>query len=133
MWLAESHPDVGLALFDYKTPLHFGAGFAAGALGMNPHLAAFLLIALKAGKVALEEGLGHALFADKEPQSYGNEMMDLLTEMTGIMAGAKTRELVTGQAAPVHGFAGKIAGCAPGGWPCYSAVAGGVPYAAHWR
>lgn len=120
MWFADRMPEVGLALFDYKTPLHFGAGFAAGMLGINPHVAALLLIAAKAGKVALEEGMGHALFGDKEPQSYGNETMDLLAEMAGVTAGLRTRELVTGEpAAPLHG---KIAGC--WGGECYSAQAG---------
>jgi hypothetical protein len=111
MWLAEEHADVGLALFDYKSPMHFGVGFAAGTLGLNPHLAALLVIAAKAGKVALEEGLGHALFSDRDPQSYGNEMMDLLMEMSGLLAGLKTRSLITGQPTlPVHGLGGKIAG-----------------------
>ena len=111
MWLAEDTADVGPALFDYKTPMHFGVGFAAGTLGLNPHLAALLFIAAKAGKVALEEGLGHALFGEKEAQSYGNEMMDLLMEMSGILAGLKTRSLITGAPAlPVHGLGGKIAG-----------------------
>lgn len=113
MWLAEKMPDVGMALFDYKTPMHFGVGFAAGTLGLSPHLAAFLFIAAKAGKVALEEGLGHALFGESEAQSYGNEMMDLLAEMTGIMAGLKARSFITGAPAlPAHGLGldGKIAG-----------------------
>jgi len=113
MWFAETMPDVGLALFDYKTPMHFGVGFAAGSLGLNPHVAALLFIAAKAGKVALEEGLGHALFGEKEGQSYGNEMMDLLAEMTGIMAGLKTRSLITGAPVlPAHGLGldGKIVG-----------------------
>jgi len=128
MWLAEDNADVGLALFDYKTPMHFGVGFAAGTLGLNPHLAALLFIAAKAGKVALEEGLGHALFGEREQQSYGNEMMDLLAEMTGILAGLKTRSLITGAPAlPVHGLAGKIAGRI--GNKFYSANAG-VPAAA---
>jgi len=126
MWFADTRPDVGLALFDYKTPMHFGLGFAAGTLGLNPHLAAILFIGLKAGKVALEEGLGHALFGDKEPQSYGNEMMDLFSEMMGIAAGLKTRSLITGEPAlPVHGLNGKIAGC--WGGHCYSAVAAAPP------
>ena len=128
MWLADRTSDVGLALFDYKTPLHFGVGFAAGGLGLSAHVAALLFIAAKAGKVALEEGLGHALFADKEPQSYGNEMMDLLAEMTGILAGLKARSLITGApAAPVHGapLGGKIAGRI--GNQFYSAVAGPLP------
>lgn len=111
MWLAETRPEVGLALFDYKTPMHFGLGFAAGTLGLNPHLAAILFIGLKAGKVALEEGMGHALFGDKEPQSYGNEMMDLFSEMMGIAAGLKARSMITGEPAlPAHGLGGKIAG-----------------------
>jgi hypothetical protein len=111
MWVAEKQNEVGLALFDYKTPAHFGIGMAAGALGLNPHIAALILIAAKAGKVALEEGMGHALFGDKEPQSYGNEMMDLLMEMTGILAGLKARSLITGAPAlPAHGLGGKIAG-----------------------
>lgn len=128
MWFAEHMPEVGLALFDYKSPVHFGVGFAAGTLGLNPHLAALLVIAAKAGKVALEEGLGHALFADKEPQSYGNEMMDLLMEMTGILAGLKARALITGEPAlPVHGteLGGKIAGRI--GNQFYSAEAGYPP------
>lgn len=127
MWLAEEHSDVGLALFDYKTPLHFGVGFAAGTFGLNPHLAALLFIAAKAGKVALEEGLGYALFGKKEQQSHGNEMMDLLAEMTGILAGHKARSLITGQPAlPAHGLGlgldGKIAGRI--GNEFYSAAAG---------
>lgn len=122
MWFATARPEVGLALFDYRTPLHFGLGFAAGTLGMSPHIAALVFIGLKAGKVALEEGLGHALFGDKEAQSYGNEMMDLLSEMTGIAAGLKARSMITGEPAlPVHGLGGKIAGCWSG--QCYSAVA----------
>jgi hypothetical protein len=113
MWLAEEYAAVGLALFDYKTPLHFGVGFAAGTLGLNPHIAALLFIAAKAGKVALEEGLGHALFGEKEEQSYGNEMMDLLAEMMGVISGLKARSLITGAPAlPAHGLGldGKIAG-----------------------
>ncbi|HEX9641824.1 MAG TPA: hypothetical protein VGB13_10990 [Candidatus Krumholzibacteria bacterium] len=131
MWLAEQMPDVGLALFDYKTPMHFGVGFAAGTLGLNPHLAAFLFIAAKAGKVALEEGMGHALFGKKEVQSYGNEMMDLLAEMTGILAGLKTRSLITGgPALPAHGLGldGKVAGRI--GNEYYYAAAGQTPMVA---
>ena len=129
MWVAEKMPDVGLALFDYKTPMHFGVGYAAGTLGLNPHIAALLFIAAKAGKVALEEGLGHALFGEKEQQSYGNEMMDLLAEMTGILAGLKTRSLITGAPAlPAHGvggLGGKIAGRI--GNEFYYAAAGQAP------
>lgn len=123
MFFADTQADVGRALVDYKTPVHFGVGFFAGALGMNPHVAALLVLAAKAGKIAVKEGLGHALYGETEPQSYGNEMMDLLMEMTGILAGMKTRSLITGQPViPVHGLGDKIVGYQGNTW--YQAAAG---------
>jgi len=123
MWVAETHREVGLALFDYKSPAHFGIGVLAGVLGMNPHLAALLMIAAKAGKVALEEGLGRALFTDKDPESYGNEMMDLLMEMGGIFVGLKARSLITGKPVlPADGLGDKVVGYEGNTW--YQAAAG---------
>ena len=109
MLVAATPRHVGSALIDYKTPLHFGVGFAAGALGVSPHIAAIAFLAFKAGKLAVKHGFGHALFEKTEEQSYGNEIMDLTAEMVGIGFGLKARELFTGEPAhAVHGLGGKI-------------------------
>lgn len=111
MLLAKRAQEVGAALIDYNTPFHFGVGFAAGALGVSPHIAAIVFVGAKAVKVAIEYGFGEALFGRADSQSYGNEIGDLFFEMVGIGVGLKVRELTTGAPAQAaHGLSGKIVG-----------------------
>ncbi len=113
MLVALRKHDVGAAFIDWMTPLHFGLGFTAGALGLNPHLAALLFIGTRTAVLAAEEGLGHALFSTEHGQSHANELADLSSEFLGLYLGGRTRQLITGQA-PVHGLGGKIVGQAYG-------------------
>jgi hypothetical protein len=111
MIVALHESEVGAAFIDWFTPMHFGLGFTAGALGLNPHLAAILFVGMRTAKLAAEEGLGHALFSTEHGQSHANELTDLTAEFLGLYAGGKARSLITGRA-PVEGLHGKIAGMA---------------------
>lgn len=122
MLVALHRDEVGAALFDWQTPLHLGVGAFAGAMGINPHVAAILFVGLRTVNLAAEEGLGHALFSTEHGQSHANEMADLLAEFVGLYLGGKARSMITGQPAAEHGVGalghapamhGKIAGYTP--------------------
>lgn len=115
MLIALRKQDVGAAFVDWFTPLHFGLGAAAGFLGVNPHLAAMVFVGLRTAKLAVEEGIGHALFSTEHGQSHANELADLTAEFAGLYVGAKSRSFVTGEPTATHGvsLAGKIAGVGP--------------------
>src|SRR6185295_7542807 len=103
MLLALTKHEVGAALIDWQTPLHFAVGAFAGAVGLNPHVAAIVFVGLRTANLAAAEGLGHALFSTEHGQSHANEMMDLMSEFVGLYVGGKARELITGEASAHHG------------------------------
>jgi len=82
----------GEALIDSHTPLHAVIGFAAGVMGIDPHLAMLTFIGARIVEQALRAGTKHALFGREEGQSLGNEMTDLLFELGGLRAGEALRE-----------------------------------------
>lgn len=110
MLVALHKDEVGAALIDWQTPLHFGVGAFAGAVGLNPHLAAIVFVGLRTLNLAAEEGFGHALFSTEHGQSHANEMMDLLSEFVGLYAGGKARQYITGAPPAEHGVGGKLVG-----------------------
>ena len=116
MLLALHKDEVGAAVIDWQTPLHLGVGVFAGALGINPHLAAVIFVGLRTLNLAVEDGLGHALFSTEHGQSHANEMSDLMAEFLGLYIGGKAREKITGEA-PVHGLGGKVVGYAAPAYP----------------
>lgn len=87
----------GGALVDAHTPLHAIVGFAAGALGVDPHLAMFAFVGAKIVESALRDGARHALLEPEEGQSLGNEMADLLVEVAGLHYGAALRKKLLGE------------------------------------
>lgn len=94
----------GQALVDMHSPVHFLVGFAAGVLGVDPHLAMATFVGAKIVDESLRQGFGHAVFGRESGQSLGNELADLMLEVGGLHAGAKLREHYTGQPAAVHGL-----------------------------
>ncbi len=110
MLLALHKDEVGAAVFDWQTPLHFGVGAFAGAVGLNPHVAAIVFVGLRTINLAVEDGFGHALFSTEHGQSHANEMADLLVEFLGLYVGGKARQAITGEAPAAHGVGGKIVG-----------------------
>jgi hypothetical protein len=117
MLFALRKSEVGAAFVDWFTPLHLGLGFAAGGLGLNPHLAAILFVGARTAKLAAEEGLGHALFSIEHGQSHANELTDLTAEFLGLYLGGKARQMITGHAPAAHGLGGKIVGMGSGPMP----------------
>jgi hypothetical protein len=98
--IARNRADHGQAAFDYFTPFHFAAGFAAGVLGVSPVKAAIALTALKVGIASYERGAGHALFSRGQGESNLNELCDLLAELAGVDIGAQIRARSSASASP---------------------------------
>lgn len=85
----------GEALIDSHTPLHAIVGFAAGVMGIDPHVAMITFIGARIVEAALKSGPKHAFFEREEGQSLGNEMVDLLIEIAGLHLGETVRDHVT--------------------------------------
>jgi len=98
----------GGALIDAHTPLHAIVGFAAGVLGVDPHVAMIVFIGARITEAALSEGARHALFEPEHGQSLGNELTDLLFEMGGLHAGEALRHklLASSETEPTAGLGG---------------------------
>jgi len=95
----------GEALIDAHTPLHAIVGFAAGVMGVDPHVAMITFIGARIVEQALRAGTKHALFEREEGQSLGNEMTDLIFELGGLHAGEVLRErLLAEHEAPTAGL-----------------------------
>jgi hypothetical protein len=94
----------GEALIDAHSPLHAIVGFAAGILGVDPHVAMLTFIGARIVEAALKSGTKHALFGREEGQSLGNEMTDLLFELAGLHYGELLREKLTAEPAPAAGL-----------------------------
>ena len=62
----------GAALVDGHTPLHALVGFAAGILGVDPHVAMLTFIGARIVEQALKAGAKDAIFRPEEGQSLGN-------------------------------------------------------------
>ncbi len=100
--LAPAHH--GEALIDAHTPLHAIVGFAAGILGVDPHVAMMTFIGARIVEQALKSGTKHAIFGREEGQSLGNEMTDLLFEVAGLHYGEMLRERLTAEPQPAAGL-----------------------------
>ena len=95
----------GEALIDSHTPLHAIVGFAAGVMGIDPHVAMLTFIGARIVEAALKSGPKHAFFEREEGQSLGNEMTDLLFELGGLHYGELLRErLLAEHEAPTAGL-----------------------------
>lgn len=95
----------GEALIDSHSPLHVVIGFAAGVMGIDPHVAVLTFIGARIVEAALKSGAKHAVFEREDGQSLGNEMTDLLLEMAGLRAGELLRERLTAEPeAPTAGL-----------------------------
>lgn len=99
--LAPAHH--GAALIDAHTPLHAVVGFAAGILGVDPHVAMAVFIGARIVEASLKSGAKHALLGREEGQSLGNEMTDLLFEVGGLHYGQALRQRLTAEI-PVAGI-----------------------------
>ncbi len=82
----------GEALIDAHTPLHAIVGFAAGVMGIDPHVAMAVFVGARIVEATLKSGPKHAFFEREEGQSLGNEMTDLLFELGGLHYGELLRE-----------------------------------------
>lgn len=100
--LATAHH--GEALVDAHTPLHALVGFAAGILGVDPHVAMMTFIGARIVEQALKSGAKHAVFEREEGQSLGNEMTDLLFEVAGLHYGETLRRRLTAEPEPTAGL-----------------------------
>ncbi len=100
--LASAHH--GEALVDAHTPLHALVGFAAGILGVDPHVAMLTFIGARIVEQALKSGTKHAIFEREEGQSLGNEMTDLLFEIAGLHYGEMLRHKLTAEPEPTAGL-----------------------------
>lgn len=80
------------AVFDVQTPLHFGVGLSAGALGVDPHVATLAFITARVIGVALNAGLNKALFVSEHGQTAAKEIADLAVEVAGIYVGKLIRD-----------------------------------------
>ena len=74
------------AVVDGKTPISFAVGFIAGASGMNPAWAAVAVFCFESAVLALDEGV-EAVFEKRTPQSYGNQIVDVLVGIAGVYYG----------------------------------------------
>ena len=101
MLVAKNRSEYGQAAVDIYTPLHFGLGFAAGAMGVSPIIAALVLTVVKIGVAATEKGMGHALMGRIPGESNINELCDLLAEIAGVDAGATFRGKTVTPIAPL--------------------------------
>ncbi len=89
----------GEAVIDLQSPLHFGVGFTAGALGIDPHLALIGFVGAKIVEESLAAGPHHALFTRERGQSLGNELADILFEIAGLYYGKLLRTRLAERAA----------------------------------
>jgi len=97
--LASAHH--GEAIVDGHSPVHALVGFAAGILGMDPHVAMMVFIGARIVEHSLRSGPAHALFGREKGESLGNEMGDLLFEVAGLHYGKMLRDkLVAAPHAP---------------------------------
>lgn len=96
--LAPAHH--GEALIDAHTPLHAIVGFAAGVMGVEPHVAMLTFIGARIVEQALRAGTKEALFEREQGQSLGNEMTDLLFELGGLQLGERLRERLLAEPTP---------------------------------
>lgn len=94
----------GAALIDSHTPLHAIVGFAAGVLGVDPHVAMAVFIGARIVEQSLKSGTKHAVFGREEGQSLGNEMTDLLFEVAGLHYGEHVRHQLLAPAEPTAGI-----------------------------
>lgn len=95
-------PAHGAGLIDSHTPLHGIVGFAAGILGIDPHVAVAVFIGARIVEQSLHTNLKHALF-EREQQSLGNELTDLLFEVAGLHYGQALRRKLTSEPQPAAG------------------------------
>jgi hypothetical protein len=97
--LAPAHH--GEALIDAHSPLHAIVGFAAGVMGVEPHVAMLAFIGARIVEQALKAGTKEALFEREQGQSLGNEMTDLLFELAGLQAGERLRARLVAEPEPL--------------------------------
>ena len=87
------HPKhVGVSLVDRETPVSFGIGYLAGAMGISPSYAALGILSYKAIAVAVEKGDVEAAFKTSSPQTYGNRAVDLIMVILGVHFGSRVRK-----------------------------------------
>jgi hypothetical protein len=87
-------------LVDARSPLHAIIGFAAGVMGVDPHLAMVAFVGARIVEQAFDEGTEHAVYAREEGHSLGNELTDLMFEIVGLHLGEKLRERLLEQHEP---------------------------------
>lgn len=84
----------GASVIDGKTPVSFGVGFVAGMSGMSASWATVCVVGFEALLVMLDEGPG-AAFEKRSPQSYGNQMVDVMVGILGVHYGERFKESQT--------------------------------------
>jgi hypothetical protein len=81
----------GASVIDGKTPVSFAVGFLAGMSGMNASWATVCVVGFEALLVMLDEGAG-AAFEKRSPQSYGNQMVDVMVGILGVHYGERFQQ-----------------------------------------
>ena len=76
----------GASVIDGKTPISFMVGFFAGMSGLNASWATVAVVGFEAILVAMDEGMS-AAFEKRSPQSYGNQMVDVMVGIAGVYYG----------------------------------------------
>jgi len=94
----------GEAVIDGLSPVHFLMGFAAGVLGIDPHLAIVTFVGAKIVDESLRQGARHAVFGRESGQSLGNELADVLLEVGGLHAGKMLRDKLGAPPPAAHGL-----------------------------
>lgn len=86
---SKSH--LGSSLIDGKTPVSFAVGMLAGMSGLNASWATVCVIGFEAFVVTLDEGVS-AAFEKRSPQSYGNQMIDVMVGIAGVHVGENLKK-----------------------------------------
>ncbi len=81
--------DEGLSVIDGKTPISFGVGLLAGMSGLNASWSTVVVLGFEAFLVTISEGSLAAPFERRGPQSYGNQLVDILAGIAGVYYGEK--------------------------------------------
>jgi hypothetical protein len=88
---AQAARDQGVALFDTRTPAHFGVGLTAGLAGIKPAYALIGLLGIEISKNALAHGGARQALFERNLESPANQIADLLVELTGYYLGLYVR------------------------------------------
>jgi len=84
----------GISVIDEKTPVSFAVGLLAGASGLNTSWATVTVVGFEALLVMLEESSTTSAFQPRSPQSYANQMFDVIAGIVGVHYGEQLQKKV---------------------------------------